>query len=204
MWTPASSIRWQKSALCAKPINKKYMEGFFSPIFEERNASKNLCYQCPVRKECLQWALESRQVWGVWGGRDERELRRALSVSHLGEETRHRRFPNCPYCMARPNKLSVHSINTGESGRWNIAKIITCAECGFNWKSRTSANAVEAYHVQYRGRLEKEKLRREALKKRTLKKAKSTEKARAKSIEAKKRLQPLLGVVMPPDAEEVV
>ena len=93
------------------------------------------------------WALEHRQIWGIWGGRDEVDIRRALSVSYNGEETRRRRFPNCPYCTARPSKLETSIEELPNGGRWTTAKVVTCTECGFAWRSRTSANAVEAYKM---------------------------------------------------------
>ena len=157
MWRPAKSLDWQRDAEYAKPKNKKYLEGFFSKNFDEKYEAKNLCFSCPVRKDCLQWALEHRQIWGVWGGKDEIELRRALSVSYSGEEARRRRFPHCPFCTAWPSKLEVSVERLPGGGRWTTAKVVTCTECGFAWKSRTSANAVEAYKT-----LKKEK---EALKK---------------------------------------
>jgi WhiB family redox-sensing transcriptional regulator len=30
--------------------------------------AKNVCAGCPVRRECLQFALATRQAYGVWGG----------------------------------------------------------------------------------------------------------------------------------------
>ncbi len=39
---------------------------------EER--AKAVCAQCTVRAECLDYALASRQVHGVWGGLGEAEL----------------------------------------------------------------------------------------------------------------------------------
>lgn len=145
MWKPANSLEWQRNALCARPENRHYLDWFFSKSFEEKYQAKNLCFSCPVRAQCLQWALEHKQIWGVWGGRDEIEIRRALSVSYDGEETRRRRFPNCPLCSAWPSKLEVSVEKLPGGGRWTTAKVVTCTECEFSWKSRTSANAVEAY-----------------------------------------------------------
>ena len=173
MWKPADSLDWQSEALCAKPINRNKIDWFFSPEFEKKYAAKNMCFTCPVRKQCFQWALEHRQIWGVWDGRDEVDIRRALSVSYLGEETRRRRYPNCPYCTARPNKLETSIVQLDSSGRWNTAKVVTCLECGFAWKSRTSANAVEAYKVDRGERMERQRRDREKQKK-----AKEKEKAK--------------------------
>lgn len=155
MWTPANNLNWQLEAECAKPENREAMEWFFSKEPKEKYAARNLCFQCPVRKNCLQWALEHRQIWGIWGGKDEVEMRRALSVSYKGEEARRRRFPNCPYCTARPSKLETSSIEVPGGGRWTTARIVTCTDCGFAWRSRTSANAVEAYHQIRKDRIAK-------------------------------------------------
>ena len=37
--------------------------------------AKSLCGGCPVRQQCLDWALDTKQPDGVWGGLDERERR---------------------------------------------------------------------------------------------------------------------------------
>jgi WhiB family redox-sensing transcriptional regulator len=145
VWKPASDLNWQRNAECAKPSNKSLMESFFSEENSKKHDAKNLCFSCPVRSECLQWALEHRQIWGIWGGKDEFEIRRALSVSYTGEEVKRRRPPKCPYCSARPYKLSVSTEKLPGGGRWTTAKVVTCSDCGFSWRSRTSANAVNYY-----------------------------------------------------------
>ena len=155
MWIPAKDLKWQKEALCSQPEYREAVDWFFSREPKEKYAAKNICFSCPVRKQCLQWALEHRQIWGIWGGKDEVEMRRALSVSYKGEEARRRRFPNCPYCTARPSKLETSSIEVPGGGRWTTARIVTCTSCGFAWRSRTSANAVEAYKQQRADRMAK-------------------------------------------------
>jgi len=37
--------------------------------------AKAVCGSCPVRGECLRWALDTCQDAGVWGGLDEEERR---------------------------------------------------------------------------------------------------------------------------------
>jgi WhiB family redox-sensing transcriptional regulator len=54
----------------------------FAPYFPRAGVSadpaKAVCGQCPVRGECLDFALQHPQLQGVWGGTsdaDRRELR---------------------------------------------------------------------------------------------------------------------------------
>jgi WhiB family redox-sensing transcriptional regulator len=155
VWKPANNIEWQREALCSKAENKHVRDWFFSKVPRERYDAKNLCYSCPVRRQCIQWALEHRQIWGIWGGKDELEIRRALSVSYTGEESRRRRFPHCPYCSARPSKLETASVEMPGGGRWTTAKIVICTVCHFSWRSRTSANAVNTYKLERQEKAEK-------------------------------------------------
>lgn len=37
--------------------------------------AKAICAMCPVAEQCLQYAIEHDERWGVWGGKSERERR---------------------------------------------------------------------------------------------------------------------------------
>lgn len=142
-----NDVGWQDKAECAKPQHKRISKFFFSNKPEEKYTARNLCFSCEVRWDCLKWALDNKQIHGIWGGKEEAEVRRALSVSHTGQEVRRQRFPNCPYCGARPSKLQVLVEDAPDNGRWKTIKLVRCEVCTFTWKSRTSANAVTAYHA---------------------------------------------------------
>ena len=49
-------------------------------FFPERGAStreaKEVCRGCVVRLECLEYALQNGEKFGIWGGMSERERRR--------------------------------------------------------------------------------------------------------------------------------
>ena len=139
---------WQNESVCSKKENENKIEWFFSDDPEEKYAAKNLCFTCPVRKDCIKYALEEKQIWGVWGGRDENEIRRILSVDANGDEYRRGRYPQCPFCFARTSKLKTYIVDLPGGGRWTTSRMVECTDCGFNWRSRTSANAVNAYHAQ--------------------------------------------------------
>lgn len=42
------------------------------------DVARRVCADCPVKSQCLEYALENRIDHGVWGGTSERERRRIL------------------------------------------------------------------------------------------------------------------------------
>jgi len=44
--------------------------------------AREVCTQCIVRDECRDWAMDTRQDHGVWGGLDEFERRSLLRRAH--------------------------------------------------------------------------------------------------------------------------
>lgn len=73
--------RWQDLAAC-KGMDPTL---FFGPehaetVKEKRDreeTAKAVCVRCPVKQECLEYALEAREAYGIWGGMTELE-RKAL------------------------------------------------------------------------------------------------------------------------------
>jgi len=54
--------------------------GTTAPAVEQTRRAIAVCGRCPVRIDCLRWALDTSQDAGVWGGLDEesrRDIRRA-------------------------------------------------------------------------------------------------------------------------------
>jgi WhiB family redox-sensing transcriptional regulator len=62
---------WRSHANCLG-VNA---ELFFTDRGESTRDAKECCRGCDVRPECLAYALETRQKFGVWGGLSERERR---------------------------------------------------------------------------------------------------------------------------------
>ena len=51
---------------------------FFPTSEAQSDEAKSICAVCPVREECLEYALETRPGDGVWGGLTATELRRVI------------------------------------------------------------------------------------------------------------------------------
>lgn len=51
-------------------------ELFYPEKGQSPNDAKKTCRSCPVQVECLSWALEHHEWYGVWGGLSVRERRR--------------------------------------------------------------------------------------------------------------------------------
>lgn len=74
---------WQVRAACRGPQSAI----FFPPSHFERkdekeareNRAKEICCSCPVRTECLEYALGIKEPHGIWGGLNEAERKRLLA-----------------------------------------------------------------------------------------------------------------------------
>lgn len=67
---------WLQRALCREQDPELFFPvGNRGPALLQIEEAKAVCRRCPVRAECLLWALETNQETGVWGGVSEDELR---------------------------------------------------------------------------------------------------------------------------------
>jgi len=48
---------------------------FFPSTREETEQALSICASCPVRPECLDYALEAVERFGIWGGTTEKRRR---------------------------------------------------------------------------------------------------------------------------------
>lgn len=118
----ASEVRWQDGARCAGETGVDFV-----PYREDQKELEKIrgrfCNICPVRVECLSYALLYRMS-GYWGGTDTAE-RRFLAYA--------RNRVRCPVCT---NKALA---KTAEGHQ-------VCQGCGSSWRaeSRIAPEAEEA------------------------------------------------------------
>lgn len=48
---------------------------------KEAKYAKNVCFQCPIRPGCLDFAIRTNQRFGIWGGQDHIERRTGVSIA---------------------------------------------------------------------------------------------------------------------------
>lgn len=68
---------WMSGAKCADHNTDLW----FPPIGQGGAKAKAICHTCPVKGQCLEFAIEHDEVHGIWGGTSGRErerLRRQL------------------------------------------------------------------------------------------------------------------------------
>ncbi len=61
-------LGWRSMAECTEEDASL----FFSDNKKDQAKAINFCSECVVRKACLDYALESNQKFGIWGGVDEK------------------------------------------------------------------------------------------------------------------------------------
>jgi WhiB family redox-sensing transcriptional regulator len=72
----AGRLDWWRSAACRTADPEMFFPvSAVGPGHDEVTRAKEVCASCLVRRQCLQFALATRQAHGVWGGTTEEERR---------------------------------------------------------------------------------------------------------------------------------
>ena len=78
--TPES---WQSQALCRDLSDADFF--LSGDDYAGLKKAKAVCAQCPVQEPCLDFAIQSNQTLGVWGGaspNERRQIRRGWLREH--------------------------------------------------------------------------------------------------------------------------
>ena len=65
-------LAWQADSLCAQTDP----EAFFPEKGGSTRDAKRICTSCEVKAQCLDYALQNDERFGIWGGLSERERRK--------------------------------------------------------------------------------------------------------------------------------
>lgn len=71
-----STHDWRARAVCRDTDPDLFFPiGTSEPALEQIRNAKTICAGCAVKAQCLEWALETNQHVGIWGGLTEDERR---------------------------------------------------------------------------------------------------------------------------------
>jgi WhiB family redox-sensing transcriptional regulator len=84
-----ASPKWMADAEC----KQSDPELFYPDTGHSSRDGRAVCARCPVRAECLAYAIEHHERYGVWGGMSERQRRHmretgGRSVNRTGTDAR--------------------------------------------------------------------------------------------------------------------
>lgn len=79
----ADETEWIRDAACGEePVktfflvkDERYKPGRFDRAFQ-------ICQECPVLRECDDFATRTKEKWGVWGGKDRGEAKYAQRIAN--------------------------------------------------------------------------------------------------------------------------
>lgn len=91
IWSPIldwDRESWRDQAACRDAAAELFFPaGSSGAAIGHIRAAQAVCRSCPVKDPCLEFALDTNQDAGVWGGKDENE-RRGLRRSRRTATTR--------------------------------------------------------------------------------------------------------------------
>lgn len=71
---------WQAHAACRELDPILFFEGPFAE-------ARAVCGMCPVKADCLAFALPDPSILGLWGGTTERQRKRLRKRDHSARQT---------------------------------------------------------------------------------------------------------------------
>ncbi len=81
MLSLSDPVPWMQQAACAgRDQFVHYPEADFTRegLNKQQRLALHMCFGCPVRLECLRYAIENREAHGVWGGTLEADRQPAI------------------------------------------------------------------------------------------------------------------------------
>ena len=126
-------MTWRDDALCSQEDSE--VIDFHSDSPEEIDRALKMCEQCPVRRDCLLFALDSYERFGVWGGRTDNELRKALSIDQRGAPVSRKTPIRCPYCGKNDKVVELPELATRRQ--------LHCQTCDLVWRPKKVLKVVK-------------------------------------------------------------
>jgi WhiB family redox-sensing transcriptional regulator len=74
---------WRDEAACRDLVTVDY-DPFFTDTKDGQLEAIAICATCPVRDDCLTFAVRTGQQYGIWGGQPQQTIRRLIALDRAG------------------------------------------------------------------------------------------------------------------------
>jgi WhiB family redox-sensing transcriptional regulator len=74
---------WRDQAVCLEVVSAEY-DPFFADSAGLQAEAIAICETCPVRDDCLTFAVRTGQQYGIWGGQPQQIVRRLIASDRAG------------------------------------------------------------------------------------------------------------------------
>jgi WhiB family redox-sensing transcriptional regulator len=133
----AAAPDWQEEGLC-RQVDP---ELFYPEKGQSSASAKLICSRCPVKDECLRFALDRDEPFGIWGGtseQDRRKMKGKQSRKRTGPTPRERAAAivaagkqECPRCqVVKP------LAEFAKDGKMLTGHCPTCKRCRYELEVR--------------------------------------------------------------------
>ena len=82
---------WRDEAACRDVVTADY-DPFFADSAQLQAEAIAICTACPVRDDCLTFAVRTGQQYGIWGGQPQRIVRRLIAADRAGRPQARRAY----------------------------------------------------------------------------------------------------------------
>jgi WhiB family transcriptional regulator, redox-sensing transcriptional regulator len=104
---------WRDLAACLDVVSADY-DPFFADSAELQAEAIAICASCPVRDDCLTFAVRTGQQYGIWGGQPERIVRQLIAADRAGRPQA-RRVPASHPQASKTNCKHGHPYNAANT-----------------------------------------------------------------------------------------
>jgi WhiB family transcriptional regulator, redox-sensing transcriptional regulator len=74
---------WRDQAACRDVVTAEY-DPFFADTAGLQAEAIAICATCPVRDDCLTFAVRTGQHYGIWGGQPQQVIRSLIALERAG------------------------------------------------------------------------------------------------------------------------
>jgi WhiB family transcriptional regulator, redox-sensing transcriptional regulator len=79
---------WRDQAVCRDVVTDHH-DPFFADSAKLQAEAIAICATCPVRDDCLTFAVRTGQQYGIWGGQPHQIIRRLIALERAGRPRSH-------------------------------------------------------------------------------------------------------------------